>query len=47
MAMFGKAILFRQCRMHIFSMHKSVQSKQCRVVLTQIWVKYGQTKILG
>jgi len=22
-------------------------SKNCRVVLTQIWVKYGQTQLLG
>jgi len=25
----------------------SVHSKQCWVVLTQIWVKYGQNQMLG
>jgi len=24
-----------------------MQSKKCWVVLTQFWVKYGQTQILG
>jgi len=34
-------------RSHRFCLNEFVHSKNCWVVLTQIWVEYGQTQMLG
>jgi len=39
--------MFRNTNFDYFFYSVLVHSKQCWVVSTQIWVKYGQTQMLG